>query len=305
MARKIIDVSKLLRGMVAENTLSAYAIAWNQYYKFAGSLRTAMKGETLTGWRQHMVTESNCSAATINIRLSAIKTIARELYAHGKIKQEQHWAIKEVTKLPGAALKERRRPNNRVRIEPEQMRTICTSPPVSAENDIALRDRALMMTLATTGTRISEALAIKVHDIRPLPGGNYVVTGIFGKRDSDPRSVPLSPEAYEAIQDWLAFRPINSPYVFTGNTYCLETGGVLFSDKPMSRHTALNRVKIYGEQNGMPEIKCHDFRRFVGTQLAKDNIRTAQKVLGHANIATTVQHYVLDDFIPGSTNLLF
>lgn len=305
MARKIIDVNRLLKGVVAENTLLTYATAWREYYKFSGSLRRAMKGETLTEWRQHMVTESNFSAATINIRLSAIKTIARELYAHGKIKQEQHWAIKEVTKLPAAALKERRRPNNRVRIEPEQMRTICTSPPVSAENDIALRDRALMMTLATTGTRISEALAIKVHDIRPLSGGNYVVTGIFGKRDADPRSVPLSPEAYEAIQDWLAFRPINSPYVFTGNTYCLETGGILFSDKPMNRHTALNRVKIYGAQIGMPEIKCHDFRRFVGTQLAKDNIRTAQKVLGHANISTTVQHYVLDDFVPGSTNSLF
>lgn len=305
MPKKKINVRKLLMGLVAENTLTTYTNAWKQYYAFAKNLTKAMSSITLTKWRQHMVTEENFSAATINTRIAAIKAIARELAAQGEIKRDIYYDIRDIKKLPATALKERRRPNNRIRVEPEQMRQICTSPPVSAENDIALRDRALMMTLATTGTRISEALNIKVHDIRSAGNGRFVVTNIMGKTDADPRSVPLSPEAYNAILDWLAFRPINSPYVFTGNTYCAETGGILYSDKPMNRHTARLRIQTYGEKNGVDHLKCHDFRRFVGTQLAKTNLRTAQKVLGHASIATTAEHYILDDFEPGTTDNLF
>jgi integrase len=62
---------------------------------------------------------------------------------------------------------------------------------------------------------------------------------------------------------------------------------------------------MYGEQAGIPHIKPHDFRRFVGTQLAKKDLRTAQKVLGHKNITTTARYYVMDDVEAGSTDGLF
>lgn len=49
-------------------------------------------------------------------------------------------------------------------------------------------------------------------------------------------------------------------------------------------------------------IKPHDVRRFVGTQLAKRDIRTAQKALGHKHIDTTAWHYVLDELDVGLTD---
>ncbi len=52
-------------------------------------------------------------------------------------------------------------------------------------------------------------------------------------------------------------------------------------------------------------MKPHDFRRFVGTQLAKDDIRKAQKALGHKDIRTTAKHYVLDEIEAGLTDDLF
>jgi integrase len=45
----------------------------------------------------------------------------------------------------------------------------------------------------------------------------------------------------------------------------------------------------YADQVGLSHIKPHDFRHFVGTQLAKRDIRTAQTALGHTRIDTTVQ----------------
>lgn len=46
---------------------------------------------------------------------------------------------------------------------------------------------------------------------------------------------------------------------------------------------------------GLQHVKPHDFRRYVGTQLAESDIRLAQKQLRHKRIETTAQHYVLDD----------
>ncbi len=43
----------------------------------------------------------------------------------------------------------------------------------------------------------------------------------------------------------------------------------------------------------------------VGTQLAKRDIRKAQKALGHKRIDTTAQHYVLDELEEGLTDDLY
>jgi integrase len=56
---------------------------------------------------------------------------------------------------------------------------------------------------------------------------------------------------------------------------------------------------------GLAHVKPHDVRRFVGTQLAKRDIRKAQKALGHKRIDTTAQHYVLDELEEGLTDDLY
>ncbi len=48
-------------------------------------------------------------------------------------------------------------------------------------------------------------------------------------------------------------------------------------------------VQGYADRVGLHHIKLHDFRHFVGTQLAKRDSRTAQTALGHTRIDTTVQ----------------
>jgi hypothetical protein len=43
----------------------------------------------------------------------------------------------------------------------------------------------------------------------------------------------------------------------------------------------------------------------VGTELAKRDIRQAQKALGHIRIETTAKHYVLDELEVGLTDGLY
>ena len=64
-------------------------------------------------------------------------------------------------------------------------------------------------------------------------------------------------------------------------------------------------IKKYADQAGLENVKPHDLRRFVGTQLAKKDIRKAQKALGHKRIDTTARHYVLDELEVGLTDNLY
>ena len=84
---------------------------------------------------------------------------------------------------------------------------------------------------------------------------------------------------------------IDTDYIFTGFA---SRGDSRATDKPFSRQAAWQLVQRYADALGLANIKPHDFRRYVGTQLARRDIRVAQKQLGHASIATTAKHYVLD-----------
>ncbi len=92
-----------------------------------------------------------------------------------------------------------------------------------------------------------------------------------------------------------------SPYLFTS----FGGRGQWASAKPLSPVTVWCTVQGYADQLDLSHIKPHDVRRFVGTQLARRDIRKAQKALGHKRIDTTAQHYVLDELEPGLTDHLY
>ena len=81
-------------------------------------------------------------------------------------------------------------------------------------------------------------------------------------------------------------------------------GGRL-STAPLSSVGVWRVVQRYAEQVGQADVKPHDFRRFVGTQLARPDIRIAQKALGHKRIDTTAAHYVLDELEPNLADDLY
>ncbi len=155
------------------------------------------------------------------------------------------------------------------------------------------------MTLATSGLRASEAASLTLDQVKPKSGG-YVLL-VRGKTDIAFREAHLSQEAYESMKAWLAQRPVQSPYIFTS----FETRAALPKDTHISETTVWNIVTRYAKTCGYPDVKPHDFRRFLGTQLARTDIRKAQKALGHKNIETTARHYVLDELEVGLTDNLF
>jgi integrase/recombinase XerD len=288
----------ILAGQLAPTSIKMYARDFRAYVEFAGSPEAALQPATLARWRAHLASETDLSPNTINRMLSSVKRVMMEGIKQGYVNNvELGEAFQRVEGVKTKALKDRLKPNARTALAKSDMRLLCDAP--DRATLIGRRDAALLHTLASSGMRITEAATLTQRQIIAKKGG-YVLS-IMGKNDIEPREAPLSREAHRLIMSWLKERPVESDYIFTS----FEGRGERPTGKRISAVGAWQVVQHYAEAVGLSHIKPHDFRRFVGTVLAKDDIRKAQKALGHKRIDTTARHYVLDELEVGLTDDIF
>lgn len=292
----------ILASQLAPSSIAMYTRDFAAYLAFAGSQEAALDATTLARWRTHLAQATTFSPNTINRMLAATKRLMKEAAEQGYITHERAEAFGHVKGVKVGALKTRVKVNTRTRIEPEGMRAITNA--AATEQLIGLRNAALLHTLASSGLRVSEVATLKRNQIaRRLHG--YVVR-VMGKNETEYTDTNLSTEAYQAIQTWLHARPIESDYIFTRfDGRGKEGQGDRASALPLSRKSIWQITKRHAEAAGLDHVKTHDLRRFVGTQLAKIDIRKAQKTLRHKRIETTANHYVLDDIEVGITDTLY
>jgi site-specific recombinase XerD len=296
-----VEVPKLehiLAGRLAPSSIAMYKRDVKAYTDYAASHNMLwIDPKTLVSWRDELALDGDMSPNTINRMIAAVKRIIREMAAREMITEEESIKFDRVHGVKVKSLKNRLKKHARTRITKEDMRRLCESPDKTTL--IGLRDKALLAVLASSGIRASEAATLTVEQIEKHEKG-YTLK-VCGKTDTEYRDAHLSVEAYQCVQEWIEQRPIKSSYIFTA----FNTRGVLPLDNPVSEVTVWNIVQRYADQCEIPNIKPHDFRRFLGTQLAAVDIRKAQKALGHQSIETTARHYVLDELEVGLTDNLY
>jgi len=274
-----------------------YERDFKAYLAYAGSRDAALDPTTLARWRTHLAQDTEMSPNTINRMLSAVKRIMREAAEQKYTTHENATAFERVSGVMVRALRERVKTTARTKIEPEDMKRLTEAP--GTDTLVGLRDTALLHTLASSGLRVSELASLtKAQVVRR--GRSYFLS-VMGKTDIEHRDTPLSPAAYAAIMLWLEKRPVESEYIFTSFD---GRGDSRVNDKPMSEVGVWKLIVKYAGEMGIKNVKPHDFRRFVGTELASKDIRKVQKALGHKRIETTAKHYVLDELEGGLTDNL-
>lgn len=288
----------LLAGQLAPGSIAKYRQDWGAYTTWCTDAGAApLDPASLSQWRAVLASETRCSPHTINRRLAAVKRIVKEGAAQGVVDSPIALQFAAVAGVKPGALRDRLKPHARTRISPADMRRLCDTPdPATARG---LRDRALLHTLAASGVRIAELAGLQLADITARDGGYFLQ--VLGKGQAEPREAHLTGEAHNAILAWVAARPVRSPYVFTS----FAGRGNRAQAAPISPAGAWQVIRGYALAAGLEHVKPHDFRRFVGTQLAKQDIRKAQTALGHKRIDTTARHYVLDTLEPGATEGLY
>ncbi|HEY7597810.1 MAG TPA: site-specific tyrosine recombinase XerD [Actinophytocola sp.] len=150
----------------------------------------------------------------------------------------------------------------------------------------ALRDRALLEVLYSTGARISEAVGLDLDDV-DAHERTVLLDGKGGKQ----RLVPIGRPALDALDAYLvrarpglATHGRGTPAVFLN-----MRGGRL------SRQSAWQVLKMTAERAGIAaSVSPHTLRHSFATHLLEGgaDVRVVQELLGHASVTTT-QIYTL------------
>jgi site-specific recombinase XerD len=145
---------------------------------------------------------------------------------------------------------------------------------------IALRDRAILELLFSTGLRVSELCSLD-RDI-DLSVDSFPIRG----KGEKVRVVFLSAEAKEAVRDYLTKRDDVDEALFVQ----LGKAARLSSSLRLTPRSVERSVKRYAIRAGITKkVTPHVIRHSFATDLLENgaDLRSVQALLGHANIATT------------------
>ena len=149
-----------------------------------------------------------------------------------------------------------------------------------------LRDETILLILFGTGLRVTELTSIKIGDIKS-DSNQFTIIG----KGSKQRAVFSTKRAREKLEEYLAARTDESPYVFI-NISNNKTGSQLH------RNAVEDLVRFYAKQAGLEKkVTPHTLRHSFATTLLKKgaDIRSVQTLLGHASITTTQIYTHVDD----------
>lgn len=291
-----IDPS-IVESVVSAASAAIYRRDFAAFEAFAGAEDVTNPAQ-FAAWREHLIKQTALAYSTVQRKLTSVRMVMREAAARGLISKAAFADFQFVRGPQARTMKGRgERPFSKTRISPEDMRRLCEAP--DASTLLGVRDRALLLTMASSGARISEVVTLAVDRVLANGQGHGIL--VNGKTDVEWRRAPLSAEAGGAIADWLAARPVASPYVFNA----FDGSGERVATRHVSRTAAWQMVQKYAGQVGLAHVKPHDFRRFVATSLVRKNPRQAQLALGHKSLQTTYKHYVLDELEDGVVDGLF
>lgn len=145
-----------------------------------------------------------------------------------------------------------------------------------SDEELGLRDRAILEVLYACGLRVSEVCSLNIADV----GEEMVrVKGKGGKE----RVVPIAKQALEWVDR----------YLLEGRPDTGEKNGALFVSKKgkrLDRIAIWNRVKLYAKKGGiLKSISPHTLRHSFATHLLENgaDLRIIQELLGHTSVATT------------------
>ncbi|MBI4570136.1 MAG: tyrosine recombinase [Planctomycetes bacterium] len=160
----------------------------------------------------------------------------------------------------------------------DEITLLLDAPPQSGATWLALRDRAILETLYSTGARVSELVGLSRADL-DLAGG---VARLFGKGRRE-RLAVLGVPAVRALRIYLA--ALEGGARRDPRALFLNAAGGRLTDRSVRRVVLswVNRAAL------AKHVSPHTFRHTFATHLldAGADLRSTQELLGHRNLATT------------------
>lgn len=229
-------------------------------------------------------TQHGISKTTANNELRILKSFFSFLLAEEIVARNPCLKIEQIkqTKKQKTAFSE---------MEVEKIRNACRNG----------RESAMVEVLLSTGCRVSELAGIMIEDIK---GDSVVVRGKGEKY----RTVYLNAKAILSINNYLAERNDNNPYLFCGGKAdslkaynsvkgLWYTKPELIGDGGADKSAVGGVIRNIGKRAGVEKVHPHRFRRTCATFALRRGmpIEQVSKMLGHESIDTTMIYLDLSE----------
>ena len=266
----IDDYEKYLEGKnTAYSTRTAYLADIDDFEKFLdGKPLEKAKQEDFTSYVSFLM-ESGKSNATVNRRISSVRSFYEYLISRGAVK-----------KNPCSGSKAEKVEEKEIKyLSEEQINKLVESP----GNDTAgIRDRALLELMYASGLRVSELCSLDITDLNFNIG--YIT--VKSKDKNKARAVPVGRYCREALKVYLA----GPRKELLGKK---EDKGALFLSylgERMTRQGVWKILKTYGEKCELKEeITPQVIRNTFAVHLIQHgaDLKSLQEMLGHEDIMAT------------------
>lgn len=156
---------------------------------------------------------------------------------------------------------------------------------------LAIRNRIIILLLATTGMRREEIVEIKLKNFSVNMGKNVVE--IIGKGDKE-RFIVVSDTIMVLIQNYLQLRGLSLNDKAFGDSYLLIGHSYNSDNEQVTSQTIYNVIKKVAEKAGVgaETISPHSFRHTFATLSRKGGVdlNDISDMMGHSSISTTKRY---------------
>ena len=215
---------------------------------------------------------SGLSSSSIQRRLSAIRSFYNYLLREGKVANNPVQGIrapKGSQKLP----------------KPLDVDQVSRLLDINSQEPLAIRDRAMMELLYSSGLRLAELVSLNINDI-DMKDATVRVTG----KGARTRVVPVGRLARKAINSWQKIR---------GQLAAMDEHALFVSKqgKRLSPRSIQQRLRHWGQKQALDgRVHPHKLRHSFASHILESSgdLRAVQELLGHADISTTQIYTHLD-----------
>lgn len=229
---------------------------------------TRVRAEDVREWIIYLLDERNISPASVNVKLSALRSFYRYLRLTGYVN------INPMEKI--ASLKTSRPLPYFVR-ESEMDRLLELT--LEDRSLGGIRDRLVIMMLYETGIRRSELLGLKDSDVDTVA----MQVKVTGKRNKQ-RIIPFGNELKEEIRAYLCSRE-SELGLKEAAAFFVTDKGMPLTDSLLSSIVKDNLSKVTTIKKKSPHVLRHSFATAMLNN--KADLTSIQKLLGHESVATT------------------
>ncbi|MCX6634397.1 MAG: tyrosine-type recombinase/integrase [Acidobacteria bacterium] len=268
----------MLNGLTSPESKRAYDTALDQFREWCERQPdpAGFTKATVQRWRADLEAQG-LSAATVNLRLSAVRKLALEAADNGLLDRDTAAAIARAQgpKMCGT--------HTGRWLTLEQAENLLAAPnPATLKG---LRDRALLAALVGSSLRRKEAVGLDLEHIQQRDG-RWTIPDLLGKGGRI-RTVPMPAWCKCAMDVWTAAAGISMGPVFRP----VLKGGRMGAGR-MSAQAVWEVVRLYGERIGVPELAPHDCRRTFAklAHRGRAALEQIQLSLGHASVQTTERY---------------